>query len=127
MTIRSRRLTLATVLLLALASAGIAGASSGKPRFYAKYPNLDVAKFQLTIDNGGYTDAKCSLDSGNPRAGWRHIRCTGKYKGSSVAYHFKLVATPQSCSRLGEVFTIPDLGTRKKTVIWPHYIFSCKR
>jgi len=124
---RSSRLTLASaVLLIALVSAGIASASSGKPRFYSKYPKLDVAKFELTVDTGGYTHADCSLYSGNQRSGWRH-RCVGKVDESAVAYRFKLVTTPRSCSRLEEVFTIPGVGTRKKTVIWPHYVFSCKR
>ncbi len=38
-----------------------------------------------------------------------------------------LMTTPRSCSRLGEVFTIPGVGTKKTTLIWPHYVFSCKR
>jgi hypothetical protein len=125
---RSSQLTLASaVLLTALVFAGIAAASSGKPRFYSKYPKLEVAKFELMVDIGGYTHADCSLYSGNQRLGWRHIRCVGRVDKSGVAYRFKLVTTPLSCSRLGEVFTIPGVGTRKKTVIWPHYVFSCKR
>ena len=125
---RSPRLrVVAAVLLIALCCAGIAGASGGKPRFYSKYPKLDLAKFELTVDTGTYTHADCRLESGTQRSGWRHIHCTGKVNGSGVAYHFTLVATPASCSRLGEVFTIPGVGTRKKTVIWPHYVFSCKR
>ena len=123
----SRLGSIGAVLLVAFVSVGIAGAASGKPRFYSKYPKLDIAKFELTVDTGNYTHAACRLDTGNRRSGWRHIRCTGKVDGSGVAYHFDLVATPQSCSHLGEVFTIPGVGTRKKTVIWPHYVFSCKR
>lgn len=123
----SRRRVLTAVLLVALVAAGVAGASAGKPRFYSKYPKLDLARFELTVDTGTYTHADCRLDDGNAHSGWRHIRCSGKVNGSGLAYRFKLVATPQSCSRLGEVFTIPGVGTRQKTVIWPHYVFSCKR
>jgi hypothetical protein len=125
---RSSRLTLVIAFLfMALIAAGIAGASSGKPRFYSKYPKLDLARFELTVDTGGYTHADCSLHDGNQGSGWRQIRCVGKVDESGVAYRFKLVTTPQSCSRLGEVFTIPGVGSRKKTVIWPHYFFSCRR
>jgi hypothetical protein len=125
---RASRLALALVaLFLALVCAGVAAGSSGKPRFYSKFPKLDVAKFELMVDNGGYSHADCTLHGGSQGSGWRHIRCTGKVEDGGVAYRFKLVTTPLSCSRLGEAFTIPGVGTRKKTVIWPHYFFICKR
>lgn len=125
---RSSSPVLATVaLLIALVSTGVASGSSGQPRFYSKYPKLDVSKFELMVDSGGYSHADCRLSGGNKQSGWRHIRCAGKVVDSGVAYRFQLVTTPRTCSRLVEVFTIPGVGTRTKTVVWPHYFFACRR
>jgi hypothetical protein len=114
-------------VLLAVVFAAVAAASAGQPRFYAKYPKLDLSEYEVIVDHtGGYTHADCRLDGGNQHSGWLHIRCVGNVHESGVTAHFKLLTTPQSCSRLGEVFTVPGVGTKKKSVIWPHYFFSCK-
>jgi hypothetical protein len=113
---------------MALVSAGIAGASVGKPRFYSKYPRLQISRYEVTVDHtAGYTQADCVLSSGNRRSGWRHIVCHGKVHESGGMHPFKLVTTPASCSRLEEVFTVPGVGSTKTTVVWPHYFFSCRR